>query len=68
MTELDDSQHNPSRDIIDFIVPDVQTMWAQIEGKVRVDAEPAMMPWGAYKMVILDPDSYQLRFVEEARD
>ena len=43
-------------------------MWAQIEGKVRVDAEPAMMPCGAYKMIILDPDSHQLGFVEEARN
>jgi len=43
-------------------------MWAQIEGKVRVDAEPTMMPWGVYRMVILDQDSYQLGFVEEARN
>ncbi|MEE8592624.1 MAG: hypothetical protein V3T03_00725 [Candidatus Bipolaricaulota bacterium] len=40
-------------------------MWAQIEGKMRVEAEPAMTPGGTTKMVILDPDGYRLGFVED---
>ena len=35
-------------------------MWAKIKEKERVEAEPAMMPWGPYKMAILDPDGCRL--------
>lgn len=51
--------------MINLIVPDMQAMWAQIECKVRVEAEPAITPWGTIKMVILDPDGYRLGFVED---
>ena len=65
IAEIPDHQRVPSQDIINFIVPDVKAMWEKIEGKVRVEVAPEMMPWGTFKMVIMDPDGFRLGFIEE---
>ena len=65
ITETPGHQRMPSQDIINFIVPDVQAMWDRIRGRVRAEVEPEMMPWGTFKMVIVDPDGYRLGFIED---
>ncbi len=65
ITEVPGHQRIPSQDIINFIVSDVQAMWERIEGQVQVETTPAMMPWGTFKMVIVDPDGYRLGFIED---
>ncbi len=67
ITEAPHHQRAPSQDIINFIVTDVQAMWEEIEGEVRVETAPEMMPWGTFKMVIMDPDGFRLGFIEEPR-
>ena len=64
ITEVTDLQRGSSQDIINFIVPDVRGLWEKVRDNVQVESEPELMPWGTFKMIILDPDGYRLGFVE----
>ena len=55
----------PSQDIINIIVADVNGLWARIRDRVAVESPPTMMPWGTYKMVILDPDGYRIGLLDD---
>ena len=50
-------------DIINFTIRDVEALWESVNTKVDVESDLAMMPWGAYKFVIRDPDGFRLGFV-----
>ena len=39
-------------------------MWKRVKEQVRVESSPELMPWGTYKMIILDPDGYRLGLIE----
>ena len=65
IAEVPDLQRPQSKDITNFIVTDVRAMWAEVSGKVSAESEPARMPWGTYKMVVVDPDGYRLGFIED---
>ena len=54
---------NPSKDIINFKVSNVELLWSQVRDRVKVESELQKMPWGTYKFVIIDPDGFRLGFV-----
>ena len=51
-------------DIINFVIPDVNAFWTKIKDKVQVETPPTRMPWGSYKIVVLDPDGYRIGFLD----
>ena len=55
----------PSKDIINFQVSNVESLWSRIRDRVKIESELQVMPWGTYKFVILDPDGFRLGFVGE---
>jgi catechol 2,3-dioxygenase-like lactoylglutathione lyase family enzyme len=50
-------------DIINFTVSDVAALWQRVKDRVSVESALAVMPWGAYKFVIRDPDGFRLGFL-----
>ena len=65
IAEVTDLSRAPSQDIVNFVVPDVQSLFEKIKGQVEVVTPPEEMPWGTFKIVILDPDGYRLGFLED---
>ena len=49
---------------IQFVIPDVNAFWAEIKDKVEAETPPARMPWGSFKIVVLDPDGYRIGFLD----
>ena len=58
-------QRVPCLDIINFSLPDIDALWAQVRDHVRVESPPQVMPWATRKFVIIDPDGMRLAFVEK---
>lgn len=54
---------NPSKDIINFELSDVESFWNRVKNRVKVESELQRMPWGTYKFVVIDPDGFRLGFV-----
>lgn len=54
---------NPSLDIINFEINDIESFWHRIKNRVKVETEIQRMPWGTYKFVVIDPDGFRLGFV-----
>ncbi len=52
-----------SFDITNFELDDVDELWTNIQGKVKIIEELEITPWGSYRFVIEDPDKYHLAFV-----
>ena len=63
IAEVVDFQRADSSDIINFDVPDVESMWNRVKDKVDVEMELSKTAWGSYKFVIKDLDGYRLGFV-----
>lgn len=58
-------QRQPSEDLIDFYVDDIEKLWDRIKEKVTVKSKLEKTPWGSYKFVVQDPDGYNLGFVNK---
>ena len=54
---------NPSKDIINFELDDVESFWNHVKKRVTVESELQRWPWGTYKFVVIDPDGFRLGFV-----
>ena len=63
IAEVVDFQRADSSDIINFDVPDVESLWNRVKDKVDVEMELSKTAWGSYKFVIKDLDGYRLGFV-----
>ena len=59
-----DLRRVPCQDIINFVVPDIDSLWEKIRDKARVESPPQVMPWGTRKFVVFDPDGMRLGFVD----
>ena len=64
IAEAENVERPTGAGIVNFMVDDVEGLWERIRGTVEVESGPARTPWGAYKMVVVDPDGYRLGFVQ----
>jgi catechol 2,3-dioxygenase-like lactoylglutathione lyase family enzyme len=65
ITEEPSLQRSPSSDIINFVVRNIDALWARVQGHADIESELATTPWGAYKFVVRDPDGFRLGFVSD---
>jgi catechol 2,3-dioxygenase-like lactoylglutathione lyase family enzyme len=65
ITEQPGLQRPHTSDIINFVIRDIDDLWARVKGKADLESELTTTPWGAYKFVIRDPDGFRLGFVSE---
>ena len=65
IAEATNLRRAPSQDIVNFVVPDVHSLFEKVKDHVEVETSPEEMPWGTFKMIILDPDGYRLGFLQD---
>ncbi len=61
--EQPDLKRDPSMDIVNFVVDDVESLWNQAKDQVKAESELQLMPWGTHKFVVLDPDGLRIGVV-----
>jgi catechol 2,3-dioxygenase-like lactoylglutathione lyase family enzyme len=62
--EVPDLARPQTLDIINFVIPDVNAFWTKIKDRVKAETPPTRMPWGSFKIVVLDPDGYRIGFLD----
>ena len=67
ITEEPELRRVPCSDVINFSLPEIDSLWERVRDRVRVESAPQVMPWGTRKFIILDPDGMRLGFVEQKR-
>lgn len=58
-------QKRESKDIINFEVDDLETLWKKAQKKCEVEFPLGKTPWGSFKFVIRDPDGHRLGFCQK---
>jgi uncharacterized glyoxalase superfamily protein PhnB len=54
--EVPGFRRSAASDVVNFDVPQIESLWNRVRDKVEVETELSETPWGSYRFIIRDPD------------